>query len=53
MVSFQAHPGRYHVMTPRWWPGTCWKATGKSPVIAVAPSVALLIRGLWLLSGHG
>ena len=30
MVSFLALPGR--VMTPRCWPGTCWKATGTSPV---------------------
>jgi hypothetical protein len=38
MVSFLALPGRYQVMTPRCWPGTCWKATGTSPVTAVAPS---------------
>jgi hypothetical protein len=38
MLSFPALPGRYQVMTARCWPGTCWKATGTSPVNAVTPS---------------
>jgi hypothetical protein len=38
MVSSPALPGGYQVMTPRCWLGTCWKATGASPVTAMAPS---------------
>jgi hypothetical protein len=44
MVSFPALPGRYQVMTPRCWPWTCWKATGTSPVNAVAPSDGRILR---------
>jgi hypothetical protein len=41
MVSFPALPGRYHVMTPKCWPGTCWKATGTSPVNALGAAIQL------------